>query len=100
MAEVVSQRPDLRRFLRLMYPSGRAAAARSIVGGRAQPKLSRAERQQAEETAIAEWRAAAARPVEQQGHSWGAAAALAAALVQVRPFRVVFSAMVVVAWFT
>ena len=64
---------------------------------RAQPKLSRAERQQAEETAIAEWRAAAARPVEQQGHSWGAAAALAAALVQVRAFRVVFLAMVVVA---
>ena len=64
---------------------------------RAQPKLSRAERQQAEETAIAEWRAAAARPGEPQGHSWGAAAALAAALVQVRAFRVVFLAMVVVA---
>ncbi len=92
MAEVVSQRPDLRRFLRLMYPPGRA---RGIVGGRAQPKLSSAERQQAEETAIAEWRAAAARPVEQQGHSWGAAAALAAALVQARPFRVVSLAMVV-----
>lgn len=97
VAEVVSQRPNLRRFLRLMYPPGRAAAARGIVGGRAQPKLSSAERQLAEETAIAEWRAAAARPVEQQGHSWGAAAALAAALVQARPFRVVSLATVVVA---
>ncbi len=104
MAEVVAQRPDLRRFVRLMYPAGSAASAStsalssagsgggggSAGGGSAgagankQPALSKAQKGKEEEGAIAEWRAAAARPVAQEGHSWGAAAALAAAVVQAR----------------
>lgn len=99
MAEVVAQRPDLRRFVRLMYPAGNAAAASASAlssaggsggggsagaGANKQPALIKAQKEKEEEAAIAEWRAAAAQPVAQEGHSWGAAAALAAAVVQAR----------------
>lgn len=97
MAEVVAQRPDLRRFVRLMYPAGSAASASASAlssagggggsagaGANKQPALSKAQKVKEEEAAIAEWRAAAARPVAQEGNSWGAAAALAAAVVQAR----------------
>lgn len=86
MMGVVAQRPDLRRMVRLMYP-GASAAAASAAAGAGQPKPSKAEREarraQEDEVAIAEWRAAAARPIAQEGRSWGAAAAVAAAVVQV-----------------